>query len=107
MAEKDVRELFLSFIRETGSLGVSARKSGSLRRVVLNWLAEDPSFREDYQEALDEFHESIHMLLLDKAKAGDGASIRFLAQSHIPGKYSCAAKTSPPPTQPGVIWRDG
>ena len=103
-SDPTLKDRFLRLVAYYGSLGLASRRSTALRRVVHGWL-EDPAFRAEYEEAVEGFRDSIREMLVDKAHAGDAATIRFLAQAEMPEKYGPAAKAHQAKSQPEVIWR--
>ena len=81
----------LDSLRQHGVIEPGVRAAGVSPRIVQRWLGSDPSVAGRYQEALLTFRDLIKERLLDRAHAGDGATLRFVASHLIPEEFGSPA----------------
>ncbi len=74
-------------VRSHGVIGPGVRAAGVSTRVVKRWLNSDPSFAGRFEEALFAYRDTIKERLLDRASAGDGPTLRFVASRLIPEEF--------------------
>ncbi|MSQ26274.1 MAG: hypothetical protein EXR49_08455 [Dehalococcoidia bacterium] len=81
----------LDSVRSHGVIEPGVRAAGVSTRVVKRWLDSDPSFAWRFEEALFAYRDLIKERLLDRAHAGDGATLRFVASHLIPEEFGTPA----------------
>ena len=86
LAEK--KRLFLESISLFGTISAGVRLADVTRHLASSWIEGDPEFKERYEEAREEFKDSIEQKLMDRIDKGEnGPTLRFKAKGELPEKY--------------------
>jgi hypothetical protein len=78
---------FLRLLRDGNAIGPAAAAIGCQRRTVYDWRDADPSFRRDWDEALDHQTEVIEHVVYQRALAGDLFACCVWLRAHKPSLY--------------------
>ena len=86
LAEK--KRVFLESISLFGTISAGVRLADVKRHEARSWIERDPEFKERYEEAREEFKDSIENRLLERIDKGEnGPTLRFKAKGELPEKY--------------------
>ncbi len=81
------QQQFLEEVRRLGTLSAGARAAKVSRRTARSWIERDLELRQQYEEALAEFRDSLEERLMERIEAGNGVSLRFKMKGEMPEKY--------------------
>ena len=99
------RQTFLDNFAQVGALTLACDAAGVDLRTLNDWLQEDRTFREGFNEAKLRYRDRLQSLAMRQiTEERDGPMLRFTLQAEFPEKYGKPGKFSK--DRPGLTWAD-
>ena len=99
------RRTFLENFAQVGALTLACDAAGVDLRTLNDWLQEDRTFREGFNEAKLRYRDRLQSLAMRQiTEERDGPMLRFTLQAEFPEKYGKPGKFSK--DRPGLTWAD-
>ncbi len=105
LSPEERRQTFLDNFAQVGALTLACDAAGVDLRTLNDWLQEDRTFREGFNEAKLRYRDRLQSLAMRQiTEERDGPMLRFTLQAEFPEKYGKPGKFSK--DRPGLTWAD-